>query len=289
MPIYSKMISLWNNLFRRRRVERDLNDELNAYVEEMTDRKIQTGLTPEAARDATLLELGGVERIKDLVRQQRIGLGSLRSASALVVVALIAFVSGVSAAVAVLRWSAAAPVIPQMAETKEPSPSHRPPTLQGRLIDKATGKPVVNAEVGLQAFAPARRFTFTDEEGRFDFRNPPIDGYRLEVGNENWYIRGDGPVPFKSNSVSSDRFIISTPDILVKDHNGQPLEGIRLSFEPPASYRKNPKLLDLLRRTRTFHYSSGTIELPVTNPPAEVKRTAFGISTTDVHGSTPYQ
>jgi len=94
------------------------------------------------------------------------------------------------------------------------------------------------------------------------------------VGNENWFFNVSGVARLNTNS--SDYFSISTPDITVKDQTGQPLEGIRTERDP-AAFQKNPKLLDLLERSRTFNYSSGTIELPVTNPPAEVKRTAYGL------------
>src|SRR5436190_16365296 len=151
MPFLSKMISFWNNLFRRQRVERDLNDELHAYVEEMTERKIQMGLAPEAAREAVLLELGGIERIKDLMRQQRIGLGNLRTASAIVVVAIVAFVSDASTAVAAMRWNTPATVALPAADAPPHQNPVRLPVLQGRIVDKATGEPVPYVEVGLQA------------------------------------------------------------------------------------------------------------------------------------------
>jgi hypothetical protein len=88
------MIHFWNNLFRRRQLERDLNDELQSYVEEMAERKIQAGFDPETAREAALMELGSMARIKELVRQQRIGFGNIRRAGSMGVVAIIAFVSG---------------------------------------------------------------------------------------------------------------------------------------------------------------------------------------------------
>jgi len=75
MPYQSKVIRFWNNLFHRRQVEVDLDDELQSYVEEMVERKIHAGFAPEAARETVLLEVGGIERIKDLVREQRIGFG----------------------------------------------------------------------------------------------------------------------------------------------------------------------------------------------------------------------
>jgi putative ABC transport system permease protein len=57
----------------RERQDRELNDELDAYVELVTSEKIRQGMTPEAARRAALLETGGVEQVKEEVRDVRRG------------------------------------------------------------------------------------------------------------------------------------------------------------------------------------------------------------------------
>jgi predicted permease len=54
-------------------VDRDLAEELQAYVEMLTQAKIAEGLKPEEARRAALLELGGVEQVKERVREVRVG------------------------------------------------------------------------------------------------------------------------------------------------------------------------------------------------------------------------
>src|SRR5689334_14256121 len=104
MPFLSKMISFRNNLFHRQQIERDLDDELQSYVDELAERKIHTGLPHDAAREAAMLELGGIDRIKDLVRQQRVGLRNLRQAGMMILVAIIAFVSGAVTAAGVMYW-----------------------------------------------------------------------------------------------------------------------------------------------------------------------------------------
>src|SRR5262245_19249480 len=74
MATSSRIRNLLRNLFRRRRAEADLNDELRSYVDELTERKIKAGSTPEAARRQALMETGAVEQLKDDVRDQWAGL-----------------------------------------------------------------------------------------------------------------------------------------------------------------------------------------------------------------------
>ena len=65
--------SLIRNLFRRDRVERELDLEVRGYAEMLEADKISNGLSrPEAHREA-LLELGGVEQVKEQVREVRMG------------------------------------------------------------------------------------------------------------------------------------------------------------------------------------------------------------------------
>jgi predicted permease len=66
-------MSVLRNVFRRRDVERDLDEELRAYIDLLTDEKITSGMSPDAARRAARLEAGGVEQIKEEVRDVRRG------------------------------------------------------------------------------------------------------------------------------------------------------------------------------------------------------------------------
>jgi predicted permease len=66
-------MSFLRNLFSRADVERDLDDELRAYVDLLTAEKIRGGMSPDAARRAALVEAGGVEQIKEGVRSTRRG------------------------------------------------------------------------------------------------------------------------------------------------------------------------------------------------------------------------
>jgi len=59
------------SLFRRRQVERDLDDELRDHLERETAERIRLGGTPEEAQRAARVSLGGVEQQKEAVRDTR--------------------------------------------------------------------------------------------------------------------------------------------------------------------------------------------------------------------------
>ena len=51
----------------------ELSEELRAFVEQDAESKIRSGMTPEEARRAALIELGGAEQVKEHVREARAG------------------------------------------------------------------------------------------------------------------------------------------------------------------------------------------------------------------------
>jgi putative ABC transport system permease protein len=69
----NRLSSLWRNLFARPRVEQDLDDELRAYLDQLTEEKTAAGMDATQARRAAFLQLGGVEQVKEEVRQVRTG------------------------------------------------------------------------------------------------------------------------------------------------------------------------------------------------------------------------
>ena len=71
----TKLVSLWNTLVRGSRLDRDLDDELRAYIDARAAEKIRGGMAPDAARRAAVIEAGGVEQVKEAVRGARIGSG----------------------------------------------------------------------------------------------------------------------------------------------------------------------------------------------------------------------
>jgi hypothetical protein len=66
-------MSFFRNLFARKDVERELDEELQSYIELLTAEKIKGGMKPDEARRAARLEAGGVEQIKEEVRDARSG------------------------------------------------------------------------------------------------------------------------------------------------------------------------------------------------------------------------
>jgi macrolide transport system ATP-binding/permease protein len=71
--MFARLSSLWRNLAHRERVDRDLDDELASVYQLLVDEKIQQGLKPEHARRQARLELGGVDPVKQRVREERSG------------------------------------------------------------------------------------------------------------------------------------------------------------------------------------------------------------------------
>ncbi|HEV3410232.1 MAG TPA: ABC transporter permease [Chthoniobacterales bacterium] len=69
----SRFRSLVRNFSSKDRVERDLSDELAAHVELLTDAKMKEGWSAADARRAALVELGGIEQVKEAVREGRAG------------------------------------------------------------------------------------------------------------------------------------------------------------------------------------------------------------------------
>src|ERR1700674_3050641 len=60
-------------LFRRRQTEEEFSREVDGYLELLIDEKIAAGLDPREARRVALAEFGGVESVKEQVRDVRPG------------------------------------------------------------------------------------------------------------------------------------------------------------------------------------------------------------------------
>ena len=64
---------MWQRFFGKRKAERDLDDELQQYIDESIQDKIRRGMSPDEARRAALIEFGGVEQVKEIMRQSHRG------------------------------------------------------------------------------------------------------------------------------------------------------------------------------------------------------------------------
>src|SRR5688500_12087740 len=73
MSTLTQLRALWRNVFTKRRAERELDEELQSYAALPAEEKRRAGASMGDARRLALAELGGVERVKDDVRDVRSG------------------------------------------------------------------------------------------------------------------------------------------------------------------------------------------------------------------------
>lgn len=55
----SRLRALWNNVFRRKQIDRDLDEELQAYLELVAAEKAQTGVDLQEAQRYARRQTGG--------------------------------------------------------------------------------------------------------------------------------------------------------------------------------------------------------------------------------------
>jgi len=73
MPLGPRLASAWRTLFRKDRVERDLDEEMQAAQALLEERHRRDGLTAAEARRAARIALGGIEPVKEEIRGRRPG------------------------------------------------------------------------------------------------------------------------------------------------------------------------------------------------------------------------
>jgi putative ABC transport system permease protein len=71
--IWTRFISLLRRIFRRNVVESELDDEMQAYLQQDIDARIARGMTADEARRNALVDFGGREQTKERVRDVRTG------------------------------------------------------------------------------------------------------------------------------------------------------------------------------------------------------------------------
>jgi hypothetical protein len=75
MSIRRTLATLWQSLFRRSQLDRELDDELRGYLDDLIQKKIRAGQDPATARRAAMIEMGGMTQVKVEVRRARPGAG----------------------------------------------------------------------------------------------------------------------------------------------------------------------------------------------------------------------
>jgi putative ABC transport system permease protein len=73
MPLFVKVRSLLRNLFLSRGVEAELDQEVHSHLELLIAENIRAGMTPREAERAARVELGGIEQVKEDVRERQMG------------------------------------------------------------------------------------------------------------------------------------------------------------------------------------------------------------------------
>src|SRR3984885_14516286 len=73
MSFIARIRSASQNLFRKTKRDEDLDAEVRGYADLLAQEKMREGLTPEQARRAARIELGGIEQVKEDVREVRAG------------------------------------------------------------------------------------------------------------------------------------------------------------------------------------------------------------------------
>jgi len=73
MPLLVEVRSFLRNLFLSRRVDADLDQEVHSHLEMLVEENLRAGMPPTEAQRAAHIELGGIEQVKEQVREERVG------------------------------------------------------------------------------------------------------------------------------------------------------------------------------------------------------------------------
>src|SRR5437868_6311912 len=68
---YKTLALQWRDRFRGKEVDQELSDELRDHLEQQIQVNLEKGMSPEAARYAALLALGGITQIEQQCRDAR--------------------------------------------------------------------------------------------------------------------------------------------------------------------------------------------------------------------------
>ena len=74
MRLWQKIRDGFRALFQKKRLDREMDEEIRSHIEMKTQANIEAGMPPEEARHAALRNFGGMEQVKEICRDGR-GIG----------------------------------------------------------------------------------------------------------------------------------------------------------------------------------------------------------------------
>ncbi|MCU1286403.1 MAG: hypothetical protein JWO13_2753 [Acidobacteriales bacterium] len=73
MPIFAKIRSLLRNLSSANHADLDLDREIDSHLQMLIEQNVEAGMSAKEAERAAKIELGGIEQVKEQVREKRHG------------------------------------------------------------------------------------------------------------------------------------------------------------------------------------------------------------------------
>jgi hypothetical protein len=68
-----RLSSLFSNLFRQKPLDRELDGDVDGYLQMVVEENMAAGLDAAEARRQAMLEMGGLTQVKELTREARAG------------------------------------------------------------------------------------------------------------------------------------------------------------------------------------------------------------------------